>query len=221
MTARPVHWHEGMFLRPHHFQAAHRYLASDLTRGTRWNLHHDWGLRHIELDRDALGNSRLVIRSLKARLRDGTLISLPDEGDLPALDLKPLLERNPSLTVFLALPVLNLGRARRLFTGAVRRALILRDGGCAFPGCDRPHRWCDGHHLRAWADGGTTDLDNGVLLCRFHHRQIHHSGWDVRLGTDRKPEFLPPTHLDPLRRPRRNTHHRAANHGAATHHPRT
>src|SRR5262249_26993384 len=111
MTARPVHWHEGMFLRPHHFQAAARHAAWDLGRATHWNLHHDWGLRHIDLDRDALANHRLVVRSLQARLRDGTLVSLPEEAGLPALDLKPSLERSPSLTVLLALPVLHLGRA--------------------------------------------------------------------------------------------------------------
>jgi hypothetical protein len=61
--------------------------------------------------------------------------------------------------------VLDLGQARRLFTGPVRRALVLRDGGCAFPGCDRPARWCDGHHITSVLDGGPTDLDNGVLVC--------------------------------------------------------
>jgi hypothetical protein len=43
--------------------------------------------------------------------------------------------------------VLDLGRERRLFTGAARRALILRDRGCAFPGCDRPPKWTEGHHI--------------------------------------------------------------------------
>ncbi|NJC74343.1 DUF222 domain-containing protein, partial [Planosporangium thailandense] len=78
--------------------------------------------------------------------------------------------------------VLDLGRERRLFTGPLRRALILRDHGCAFPGCDRPPRWTDGHHIIHWADGGTTSLDNGVLLCGHHHRLIHHSPWQVRLN---------------------------------------
>lgn len=111
MTARPVHWHEGMFLRPHHFQASQRHFAYELTRATHWNLHHDWGLRAIDLDRDALANNRFVVRSLRARLRDGTLVAMPDDGDLPALDLKPHLERNPSLIVYLGLPVMHLGRS--------------------------------------------------------------------------------------------------------------
>jgi hypothetical protein len=102
---------------------------------------------------------------------------------------------------------LELGRARRLYTGAGRRALTLRDGGCAFPACDRPARWCDAHHIKSWLDGGETNLDNGVLLCRHHHQLVHHGGWEVRLGSDRRPEFLPPARLDPLRRPRRNAYH--------------
>ena len=109
--------------------------------------------------------------------------------------------------------LLDLGRKRRLFTGATRRALALRDGGRAFPNCDRPHRWTEAHHIRPWADGGGTDVDNGVLLCGYHHRLIHGSRagapgrWEVRLGADKRPEFLPPTFLDPARRPRRNTYH--------------
>lgn len=103
--------------------------------------------------------------------------------------------------------VLDVGRTRRLYAGAVRRALIARDGGCAFPGCDRPPRWCDGHHIRSWLDGGPTNLDNGVLLCRHHHRVIHHGEWVVRIGADRRPEFVPSALIDPARTPRRNIYH--------------
>jgi hypothetical protein len=105
--------------------------------------------------------------------------------------------------------VLDLGRQRRLFTGAVRRALNLRDGGCAFPACDRPPAWCQGHHIVSWLEHGETNLDNGVLLCGHHHRMVHHGEWEVRLGADRLPEFLPPTWLDPERTPRRNNRLRA------------
>ncbi|WP_444949598.1 DUF222 domain-containing protein [Micromonospora ureilytica] len=104
--------------------------------------------------------------------------------------------------------VLDVGRQRRLFTGPLRRALVLRDGGCAFPGCDRPPRWCDGHHLRHWADGGVTALGNAVLLCGYHHRFIHRGDWTVRIAADGRPDFLPPSWLDPLRTPRRNLYHR-------------
>jgi hypothetical protein len=106
-----------------------------------------------------------------------------------------------------AAEVLDLGRARRLYTGAVRRALELRDGGCAFPHCDRPPKWTDGHHIRSWQDGGETNLDNGVLLCGWHHREVHHSGWKIRLGHDRRPEFIPPAFIDPEQKPLRNLYH--------------
>ncbi|MGC4794370.1 HNH endonuclease signature motif containing protein [Micromonospora saelicesensis] len=103
---------------------------------------------------------------------------------------------------------LDVGRQRRLITGPLRRALVLRDRGCAFPGCDRPPRWCDAHHIKHWADGGDTSLTNAVLLCGHHHRHVHRSDWAVRLGGDGHPEFIPPAWLDPDQLPRRNQYHR-------------
>src|SRR5215470_10758165 len=102
---------------------------------------------------------------------------------------------------------IDLGRTRRTYTGAARQAVLARDGGCAFPGCDRPPRWTDVHHVVSWVDGGPTDLDNAVALCGHHHRLIHHSQWKVRLGPDRRPEFIPPPHIDPTGQPRRNLYH--------------
>jgi hypothetical protein len=64
---------------------------------------------------------------------------------------------------------LDLGRLRRLISAGLRRALYLRDRGCAFPGCHRPPRHCQGHHIRHWAEGGPTNLGNLVLMCA-HHR---------------------------------------------------
>ncbi|QIV81553.1 HNH endonuclease signature motif containing protein [Mycolicibacterium frederiksbergense] len=87
---------------------------------------------------------------------------------------------------------LDLGRAERLFTPALRKALGIRDRGCAFPGCGRPVSWCDAHHITPWSSGGHTSIDNGVLLCRLHHTAIHHGGWQVYLGPDRHPWFTPP-----------------------------
>jgi Domain of unknown function (DUF222)/HNH endonuclease len=104
--------------------------------------------------------------------------------------------------------VLDAGRSRRLATGPLRRALVVRDRGCSFPACDRPPRWCDGHHVRPWSAGGRTRLDNLVLLCRHHHRLIHDGDWTVRIGTDGLPEFLPPAVPGEPRDPRRNRYHR-------------
>ncbi|GAA0727653.1 DUF222 domain-containing protein [Dactylosporangium roseum] len=103
---------------------------------------------------------------------------------------------------------LDVGRGQRLFTGPLRRALVLRDGGCAFPGCDRPPRWCDGHHVRSWLDGGPTSLHNAVLLCHAHHRLVHEGAWEVRINPqDNLPEFIPPVYVDWAQRPRRNAYH--------------
>jgi len=68
---------------------------------------------------------------------------------------------------------LEAGRATRVVSAAQRVALAVRDGGCRYPGCDRPVAWCEAHHLRHWLHGGPTDLGNLVLLCRAHHRAVH------------------------------------------------
>jgi type VI secretion system protein ImpJ len=112
MTAHAVYWHEGMFLQPHHLQAAERHQTYLNQLGSKWDSHHNWGLRSIELREDALANQRLVIRKVEARLKDGTLIVVrPHDGTLPAVDLKAALDRDPSVKVFLAVPLLRLGRA--------------------------------------------------------------------------------------------------------------
>jgi type VI secretion system protein ImpJ len=100
-----------MFIRSHHFQAAQRYAAHLVRTDEKWDHHHNWGLRAVELDLEALANYRFVVHSLKARLRDGTLVSLPEDGALPEVDLKPVFERDSAVKVFLAVPVVRLGRA--------------------------------------------------------------------------------------------------------------
>ena len=76
--------------------------------------------------------------------------------------------------------VVNVGRTQRLFTERQRIGLSLRDGGCRFPGCDRPPSWCEAHHINQWArDEGRTDLADGVLLCRRHHLLVHNNQWHV------------------------------------------
>lgn len=69
--------------------------------------------------------------------------------------------------------VLRLGREQRLFSKWQRRALALRDKGCRAPGCRMPANWCEAHHVTWWEQGGLTDLDNGILVCSFHHHEIH------------------------------------------------
>jgi hypothetical protein len=79
---------------------------------------------------------------------------------------------------------LEVGRTTRVVHPAQRSALAVRDGGCVFPGCDRPLTWRDAHHLWHWVDGGPTDLDNLALLCRAHHRTVHEEGWQLTRGPD-------------------------------------
>ena len=71
---------------------------------------------------------------------------------------------------------LSVGRQTRAIPPWLRRALQARDGGCRFPGCTHA-RFVDGHHIRHWADGGETSLENLLLLCRFHHRLVHEGGF--------------------------------------------
>jgi len=75
--------------------------------------------------------------------------------------------------------VIDVGRAKRVVSGPTKRALHARDGHCVWPGCDRPASWCDGHHLVHWTHGGTSDLDNIVLLCHRHHRMVHEDNWKI------------------------------------------
>lgn len=119
MAVRPVNWHEGMFLRPHHLQAAQRYAAHAANLSEKWDQHHNWGLRTIEIDDAALANYQLVVRRLQARMRDGTLVSVPEDGTLDAVDLRDAFGREQTLTVYLAVPVLNLGKANLAANGTV------------------------------------------------------------------------------------------------------
>jgi hypothetical protein len=76
------------------------------------------------------------------------------------------------------------GSVRDVPSPAQRRALARRDRHCRFPGCERPVRWTDAHHIVHWTRGGPTDLDNLVLLCRRHHRMCHEGGWELRRDAD-------------------------------------
>jgi hypothetical protein len=107
---------------------------------------------------------------------------------------------------------LDMARPVRLFTGMLRQALILRDGGCAFAGCDIPPAGCEGHHVQPWWHGGETKLSNAVLLCRHHHRLVEPdpnappgSRWAIRLDGSGLPEVVPPLSIDPHQKPRQHS----------------
>lgn len=87
---------------------------------------------------------------------------------------------------------LDIGRRTRSIPPAIRRVLDRRDGGCRFPGCTARHH-VDAHHIRHWADGGETRLDNLLLLCRHHHRLVHEGGYSLALDSACEPLFTAPS----------------------------
>jgi Domain of unknown function (DUF222) len=96
---------------------------------------------------------------------------------------------------------LDIGRQTRVVPTGMRRALLVRDRHCQYPGCDIPGQWCDAHHLDHWALGGATKLANLVLLCPYHHTRLHLSGHWLRRRPDGTIELitddLPDHHTDP------------------------
>jgi hypothetical protein len=93
--------------------------------------------------------------------------------------------------------ILDAGRSTRTFTAAQTRAIVARDHGCIWPGCDAPAAWCDAHHIVHWAHGGHTAVTNGALLCGRHHDRVHVHGYAI-ITTNSGPyqvHLLP--HTDP------------------------
>jgi hypothetical protein len=146
----------------------------------------------IDID-DLLANTGYGIAS------DGTLIR--------AAQVAELTDSAEVYTAFLTKQgeVLRLGRSRRIASRSQTIALIARDGGCSFPGCDTPPEFCERHHIISWLDGGATDLNNLTLLCRFHHHNFASKGWDCEINGDGLPEWRPPWWIDRSRTPLINT----------------
>ncbi len=158
------------------------------------------------LDQAALGAS---IDSI-GRPRTQLMVTIPATGDPAALPWTGSISQatakqvscDGSLTEIVldgeGVP-LQMGHTRRLFPAHLRKAVVVRDRCCIK--CGAPPSHTQVHHIAHWADGGSTDLDNGCLLCQRCHTQVHHHGWDVILGFDRHPWIVPPATIDPHRRP--------------------
>ena len=107
-----------------------------------------------------------------AALGDGTLITASEARRLACSSaIIPVVLGGKS-------EVLDLGRARRLFSQSQRKALGIRDRHCRAEGCTVPATWCDAHHIERWSRGGRSDLGNGILLCGHHHRGIHDPAYE-------------------------------------------
>ena len=87
---------------------------------------------------------------------------------------------------------LDVGRAYRVAPHWIRKALHARDRHCRFTGCEAPAQWCDAHHLDHWIDGGRTQLERSLLLCRHHHRLVHEGGWTIEFDADGDVRVLRP-----------------------------
>jgi hypothetical protein len=107
---------------------------------------------------------------------------------------------------------LDLGREHRLFQPAQRLALNATQGGCVWPGCEKPPSFCEVHHIDEWSANGKTDVLDGVLLCKHHHVLLHSNGWRIhREGSpgsryeisryENRYWITPPSSIDPERRP--------------------
>jgi hypothetical protein len=101
--------------------------------------------------------------------------------------------------------VLDVGAPQRLFTTEQRKILYARDLGCSAPGCTVPADGCEAHHVQEWSKDGPTTIENGVLVCHFHHKLVHDTPW--KIDTSRGvPYWIPPKAVDPNQKPRRNYH---------------
>ncbi len=98
------------------------------------------------------------------------------------------------------------GDTHRIFTEGQRLAMIARDQGCSFPGCSVGPAWCQAHHITDYAITRRTSVDDGTLLCGYHHREHPTLGWTCHM-IDGTPHWTPPAWIDPTQTPRRNRTH--------------
>src|ERR1700674_3527041 len=89
--------------------------------------------------------------------------------------------------------VIDVGRSKRVVSEPGRRALAARDGHCTWRECERPASRSAAHHVVHWIHGGTSDLDNLILLCHRHHWMVHEGNWQIVRGDDGLMLTIPPT----------------------------
>ncbi|MBS1905421.1 MAG: DUF222 domain-containing protein [Actinobacteria bacterium] len=189
---------------PRFVDADEKAQAADLTADTRSNDQLAYDLLLDLIRAGALADPAAVFGTRQAGLRlvqtvdqDGAVgpvtVTVTEDGlaSVPAsvAERRVCEAGTVSFTVDSCGNPLDAGRESRLFTPRQRVGLAIRDGGCRWPGCDRPASYAEAHHIDEWTrDAGRTDIDRGILLCRFHHMELHHGGWAIT--RDGKEDFV-------------------------------
>jgi type VI secretion system protein ImpJ len=166
MPSRPVHWSEGMFLRPQHFQAADRHARQGLTDSEDWFHPFNWGVRRVEFDRDAVGNYSVVVRACEARFKDGTKLTIPDDAVADPIELRGALAGSGEVDVLLAVPSFQPGRAN------------VADA----PTADGPRFWVEEQEYRDENTGGeetASPIHVRRTRCRLLLSNQDHTGYEV------------------------------------------
>jgi 5-methylcytosine-specific restriction protein A len=167
----------------------------------RWFVDHQHGHRggrhrphlNVIIDHDALtghGQGRLI---------DGTPLDAATTGRLLCdSGVHRVLTKGRST-------ILDYGRTTRTVSPELWAALVVRDGGCRMPWCDRGPGFCDAHHIQPWQHGGVTEPENLVVLCNRHHHQLHQPGWRLELDADANVQVTTPTGIVRTGQPRRKS----------------
>lgn len=183
MASRPIHWHEGMFLRPQHFQVADRNARESLRDSEDWFHPFNWGVRSVEFDREAFGNYSAVLRSCEARFKDGTKISIPADGTVDPVELRNALAGSGSVMLYLAVPTLQAGRANVEET----------------PTANGPRYWVDELEI---TDENTGSEEQALLVRRTRARLLlstqDHTGYEILplARVERSAQLEAPPQLD-------------------------
>jgi len=200
---------------PRFVSGSNAELAEDKLRDERTaeQLASDVMLHLLESGADAdssqlLGTGAPVVRiivtadDLEASRGFGVLEGSSEALSIATVDAAMCSATSVEVTVDSRGNVLELGREQRLYSRLQRIALAARDGGCMWGDCERPPSWCEAHHIKQWKrDGGRTDVDDGILLCKHHHLVLHDNGWEI-VRDDGEYYLVPPATVDPERRRR-------------------
>lgn len=117
----PVHWSEGMFLQPHHLQAAERHWSETAHLSGQWDHQYFYGIRHLQFSQEAIGNSQFQVNVCHARMKDGTVVALDPGQEPDRIDLSEAFAEETTLRIFLAVPKLQMGSPNVAVGGASPR----------------------------------------------------------------------------------------------------